>query len=511
MDLDRESNTVSDTDEIETKNKLCSEDEISGVSEKTNEQESPTSSLTITELDTGSRLARQNAGTEDVDFKASAPSRRRSPPLPLLTTRKDYLHDALWRVHQKHVFILTREGKPVYTLHGKKENLLSIFHIIHYLVNLADSCQDEIKSIEAQGRRYVFLVQPHLILAAISKTILSVEQLRMQLSDIYYQVLSIFTFCNTLKAIKRTRSYNLGRLLNGADTLIHCLATADCNDRINKNIFTFLTNSIQILPLQSSIRSSIEDIIKKTCKRLRFLLFVILIIDNQLITLIRKKKHSINSTDFRLIFNYVETLVLSEEGVETRPFCLPRHDTEGYMYAHASHLHKACPACLLFFSSERDDFYDLMAIKKSISKQLKNAEYFSAINGAVAKIKKPLLYPTAIGIPGLKHFLYKPTFLQQLLCAEFSKPCNTLEKFRYLQELYCKLFDRLHNKYCPLKFAYAANKSEITVGWISKEHELYAVFDSSLDQSTVKQYTNKIFKWIRQEFDTLFIYQYQTF
>uniref|UniRef100_A0A1A9Z5M3 Vacuolar fusion protein MON1 homolog n=1 Tax=Glossina pallidipes TaxID=7398 RepID=A0A1A9Z5M3_GLOPL len=511
MDLDRESNISSDSDKIEMKNKLCSENEISGVSEKTNEQESPTTSDTVTELDTGSRLARQIAGTQDVNFEASTPSPRRSSTLPLLMNHKDYLHDALWRVHQKHVFILTRKGKPVYTLHGKELNLSSIFRIIHYLVNLADSRQDEIKSIEAQGRRYVFLVQPHLILAAISKTSLSVDQLRMQLSDIYYQVLSILSFCNTTNATKITRNYNPGRLLNGADTLIHCLATTDCSDRINKNIFTFLTNSIRILPLQSSIRSSIGDIIKNNCKTVRFLLFAILITDNQLITLIRERKHSINPTDFRLIFNYVDTLVLSEEGVESRPFCLPRHDTAGYFSAHISYLSKTCPACLLFFSSKTDEFCDLTAIKKSISKQLQDAEYFSAINGAVAKIKKPLLYPTAIGIPELKHFLYKPTYLQQVLCAEFPKPFSTLEKFRYLQELYCKLFDRLHNRYCPLKFAYEAIKSEIVVGWISEEHELYAVFNSSLEQTTVMQYTNKIIKWIRQEFDTLFIYQYQTF
>lgn len=511
MDLDGESNTSSDSDKSETKNKLCSENEISGISEKTNEQESPATSDTITKLDTSSRLARQIAGTQDVNFEASIPSSRRSSTLPLLMSHKDYLHDALWRVHQKHVFILTREGKPIYTLHGKEQNLSSIFRIIHYLVNLVDSRQDEIKSIEAQGRRYVFLVQPHLILATISKTSLSVEQLRMQLSDIYYQVLSFLTFCNTTNAIKINRNYNLGRLLNGADTLIHCLATVDYNDRVNKNIFTFLTNSIRILPLQPSIRSSIEDIIKKNCKTVRFLLFAILIIDNQLITLIRKRKHSINPTDFRLIFNYIGTLALSEEDVESRPFCLPRHDIAGYLYAHISYLSKTCPACLLFFSWKTDDFCDLTAIKESISMQLQSAEYFSAINGAVAKVKKPLLYPTAIGIPELKHFLYKPTCLQQLLCAEFPKPFSTLEKFRYLQDLYCKLFDRLHNRYCPLKFLYESTKSEITVGWISEEHELYAVFNSSLEQATVMQYTNKIIKWIRQEFDTLFIYQYQTF
>ncbi|KAL9919333.1 vacuolar fusion protein MON1 homolog [Glossina fuscipes fuscipes] len=507
MDLDPESNT-----KVERKIKLCSEDEISDMSDKRNEQESATTSVAITKVDTGSRLARPIAGTQDVDVEVIAPSPRRSSTLTLLTTHNDYLSDALWRVHQKHIFILTREGKPVYTLHGKEQNLSSIFHIIHYLVNLAASRHDEIEAIEAQGRRYVFLVQPHLILAAISRTSLSVEQLRMQLIDIYYQVLSILTFCNTENAFKETRNYNLGRLSNGADTLIHRLATVDYNDRINKNIFAFLTNSVQILPLQSSIRSSIEDIIKKDCKKVRFLIFAILIIDNQLVTLIRKRKHSINSTDFRLIFNYVETLTLSEgESVESRPFCLPRYDAEDYLYAHISYLSKTCPACLLFLSSKTDDFCDLTAIKKSISNQLQKGEYFSAINGAIAKIKKSLLDPTATGIPELRHFLYKPTYLQQLLCAEFSKPFNTFEKFRYLEDLYCKLFDRLHNRYCPLKFVYEANENEIKVGWTSNEHELYAVFDPSLEQTTAMQYANKIVKWIRQEFDTLFIYQYQTF
>uniref|UniRef100_A0A1A9WDW8 Vacuolar fusion protein MON1 homolog n=1 Tax=Glossina brevipalpis TaxID=37001 RepID=A0A1A9WDW8_9MUSC len=506
MDLDAESNTESDTDTIKSRNESCSEEEIPDISETMNERDSPTNSETVTELIGERRLTRQIAGKQNIDVEVMVPSSKRSSSV------KDYLRDPQWRLHKKHIFILTRTGKPVYTLHGNEENLSSIFQLIHNLINLTRSRQDEIESIETNGKRFAFLMQPHLILAAISKTSLSVQQLRMQLSDIYYQVLSILSFCHTTNAYKRAKNYNFGRLLSGAETLIHCLATADYNDRVNKNIFTLLTNSIQVLPLQPSVRSSIGNIIKERCKEVKYLIFAILTIDNELVTLIRRRKHSMNSADFRLIFNFVETLKLSEDRIEMRPLCLPRYgEGGGYLDAHISLMSKSCPACLIFLSLERDQLKDLTAIAKSISEQLETNQYLSAITGAVAKTKRPLLYPTAIGIPELRHFLYKPVCLQQLICAEFSKPFNILEKFRYLEDLYCKLFERLHNTYRPLKLVYEANQSEIMFGWLSPEHELYAVFDASVEQSTVIQYVNKMVKWIQRHFDTLFIYQYETF
>lgn len=94
----------------------------------------------------------------------------------------DHLRNAEWIGESDHVFILSTAGKPIYTLHGNEDKLATIFGVMQALVSVVQSNQDTIMSIHADdGMKIVFLVKPPLILVAVSKSRLSVQQIQLQL------------------------------------------------------------------------------------------------------------------------------------------------------------------------------------------------------------------------------------------------------------------------------------------------------------------------------------------
>uniref|UniRef100_A0A1B0APT4 Vacuolar fusion protein MON1 homolog n=1 Tax=Glossina palpalis gambiensis TaxID=67801 RepID=A0A1B0APT4_9MUSC len=425
----------------------------------------------------------------------------------------DCLHNPTWRFQKKHIFILSEAGKPVFSLHGNEENLASIFGVIQALVSFVQDGQDEIKSIQAKDVQIVFLLKPSLILVAVSRTGFSSAQLEMQLNDVYHQIISTLTFRHLKNVFSKHKGFDLRRLLAGSERLIRHLVLSDSSTgQTNKNVFTFLTNSIRVLPMQASTRLSIVNAIKENCHNHKNLVFAVLIVNNQLITMVRMKKYSINPADLRLVFNLVESSESFKNYDENwTPLCLPRFDENGFLHAHVSYLAECCQACLLLFSVDKDDFFDLSEVKKRITEKLERTQCFPAINEAAIKTKKVKLPTFGSDIPELKHFLYKPKALAQLLCSDFPRPYNTIEGFRHLEATYCNLIECVHSVHRPLKLIYKAKSNEILLAWVTSAYELYAVFEPFAEKSTIIKHVDKLIKGIDKEFDTFFINSHPTF
>lgn len=119
-------------------------------------------------------------------------------------------------------------------------------------------------------------------------------------SDVHNQILSTLTFTQLTKIFQHRKNFDLRRLLEGSERLINNLLLNDSsNKKVTNNVFTFLTNSIRCLPMQTSTRSSIVSAIKDNCGKIKDLVFAILIAKNRLVCLVRMKKFSIHPTDLR--------------------------------------------------------------------------------------------------------------------------------------------------------------------------------------------------------------------
>lgn len=159
--------------------------------------------------------------------------------------------------------------------------------------------------------------------------------------------------------------------------------------------------------------------------------------------------------------------------------------------------------------------------------KLQNSQCLKAINEACDKT----INLQSIGIPEIRHFVYKSKSNAQLICSEITPPYNTLDGFRKLETIYFDIHHRIHNTSRPLKLIYEMNETEIMLAWVryliffvleiahffllclqvTTGYELYAVFEPTIDRNTVTTLVNTLLAWIKKEEDRLFILSAPTF
>ncbi|XP_022222411.1 LOW QUALITY PROTEIN: vacuolar fusion protein MON1 homolog A [Drosophila obscura] len=442
----------------------------------------------------------------------SAKTEDSSSSVALDDDQHDYQHDSVWRGQNKHIFILSEAGKPIFSLHGNEDKLVTLFGVIQALVSFVQLGQDAITSIHAGGIKFAFMQRSSLILVAATRTNMSVQQLHLQLGDVYNQILSILTYSHMTKIFEKRKNFDLRRLLSGSERLFfNLLANDSSSARVSNNIFTFLTNSIRVFPLSTTVRSQITSAIQSNCSKIKNLVFAVLIANNKLIALVRMKKYSIHPADLRLIFNLVECSESFKSSENWSPICLPKFDMNGYLHAHVSYLADDCQACLLLLSVDRDAFFTLAEAKAKITEKLRRSHCLEAINEELQQPFNAKLYQQVLGIPELRHFLYKPKTTAQLLCPMLRHPYKSLQELERLEAIYCGLLHRIHNSSRPLKLIYEVKEREVVLAWATGTYELYAVFEPVVDKATVIKYVDKLIKWIEKEYDVYFIRSHATF
>lgn len=123
-----------------------------------------------------------------------------------------------------------------------------------------DSGKDSLRCIIAGEHRFVFLVKDPLILVGVSRGHNSTQQVLLQLSYVYNQVLSVLTYSTLHRIFKQRRNYDLRRLLSGAEKFLDNLLNMFDNEP------SFLLGAVQCLPLDSVIRDMIAQSIVQHAK-----------------------------------------------------------------------------------------------------------------------------------------------------------------------------------------------------------------------------------------------------
>jgi len=75
-----------------------------------------------------------------------------------------------------------------------------------------------------------------------------------------------------------------------------------------------------------------------------------------------------------------------------------------------------------------------------------------------------------VGIPDLRHFLYKSKSTAQFTSPQYEAPYNTDEEQRRLFGLYQYLHHKIHNAARPLKILFHVGAYETLLGWVSCIH-----------------------------------------
>lgn len=409
--------------------------------------------------------------------------------------------DPSWKKEDRHIFILSSAGKPVYSRYGCEDKLVTLFGVMQALVSFVQDSDDVIQAVNFGGRVLAFLIKGPLILVAVSSKRESVRFLVSQLTYVYNQVVSVLTLTRVTRIFEQRHNYDLRRLLAGSERLIDHLLT------FTETRAEFLLDGVECLPLSNSARDSISNAIVSTCSKIKNLVFAILIAENKLITLIHLKKYSLKPCDIHLIFNMVSTYESLRTAECWTPICLPNFDSSGYLHGHITYLTDDCQACLILLTVDAELFHELSEAKKKITEKLLKNQSITAINNS---LKTPVVTMDAIGITHVKHFMYKCRKSSNILVPPIPSPYKESELLHQYQIVHNSMHEGPGNT-PSLKLVHQHFATEIMIGWITDKFELYVTMDPLASKSIASDSIDKLLKWILKEEDKFFIANVPTF
>ncbi|KAK5872992.1 hypothetical protein PBY51_013642 [Eleginops maclovinus] len=409
-------------------------------------------------------------------------------------SKEEDVSSEAWRSHRKHVFVLSEAGKPIYTRYGTEEALSSTMGVMMALVSVVESEKNTIRSIHADGCKVIFLTKSPLVLVGVSRTSQSDKELLRELQYIYYQIVSLLTLTQLNHIFQHKQNYDLRRLLAGSEYL-----TDNLLHRLDRDP-GLLLSAVTCLPLASSARDTVSSSLQAA--KSKNLVFSILLAGDRLVTLLRKKDQFLHHIDLHLVFNLVGSSSSFREGEGWTPICLPKFNTAGFFHAHISYLEPASQLCLILVSTDREDFFNMSECKQRFLERLSRRTAYQALKDA---LKSPTYSVEHVGIPELRHFLYKSKSSGLYTSPEFPDVYISDSEQERLMGLYQELHSSLHHPTRPLRFFYRCGERENLLAWVTSGFELYLCFSPLGTKALAVAAVTKLLKWIRKEEDRLFI------
>lgn len=376
----------------------------------------------------------------------------------------------------------------------------------------------------------------------------SLRKTRAHLEYLHLQILSIVTGSQLKKIFERRTNFDLRRLLSGAESFVISMLGRVEND------LAMTTSSLCCLKLDPNLRKKVADTLMPTSK-IKDILYIILIANDRVLTLIRPRKHSIHPADLHIILNTINTPSVFNNPAPTSwiPFCLPKFNPAGFVNAFVSFLRTDEPPTTdpsratsptpsasqtrdsdqtsNSGSSDRSSSYkspssslndhgvslvcisggsDVDAIRVWSEKAVKKL----AVEGTLASLVHSFrtgqtVYSVAdLGIPGLRHFVYKARAQVQTTYPVFDDPYDKANDRKRLITLYQTIHDAIHAKSgqeAPLKLQYLRTETECVMGWITQPFELYVAVSPMLPKSAVVGAANAVTRWVKKEESRLFL------
>ncbi|XP_017263505.1 vacuolar fusion protein MON1 homolog B [Kryptolebias marmoratus] len=408
-----------------------------------------------------------------------------------------------WRQHRKHIFVLSEAGKPIYSRYGSEEALSSTMGVMMALVSFVQSGDNVIHSVYSEEHTVVFLQKGPLVLVCVSSSRQSEQQLRGELLYVYYQIISMLTQASISRIFEHKKNYDLRRLLAGSEKILDGLLNLVDSDP------SFLLAAVHCLPLASSLRDSLSQILQKAITP--NLVFSILIAKNQLLTIVQEKTviedSRLEPADVHLLLNLIGASSAFQAGEIWTPICLPLFNPDCYFYAYISYLDPPeCTVCLLLLSTDKEAFYAVAECKRKIEEAM-------AAQNSLSLIAKAQLYSVSqVGVSDLRHFMYKPfdvpdnyRQLTQFTSPEMEAPYSSEEEKMRLLDLYRYMHSRIHSTSRPLKLIYHVAERETLLAWVTSKFELYTCFSPLVTKTCAITAITKLLRWIKKEEDRLFI------
>ncbi|KRZ51252.1 DNA ligase 4 [Trichinella nativa] len=401
--------------------------------------------------------------------------------------------------HDKHVFVLSDAGKPVYTRHCSEEELSSLMGVIQALVSFVSSQNegDELRTIRAGVWTFVFSHRAPLILCLVSRRSDSAEQLSRQLDLVHRQILTVLTQVQLSRIFEERKNFDLRRLLAGTERTLERLILVMETD------FSLLLNAVRCYTLPHSTRETIVQAMSSCCSQPKCIVFAVLLVHDQLVAYSGKKKATLSPSDLALLINLVASNISFKDAESWSPICLPAYDENTFLSAHISYLTENSPACLLLLTAEKDSFFTMSEVRNKIIDKFTRTKALAILNELQQERKRFEI--NELGIPDLIHFIYKHRTKSQFTSMSLSLPYREEYFEKHLFNRYLLIHNFMHSEKHKHNIFYVTGDLENILGWVTTAFEIYAVFNPLITKPEAVSRVEQLMKWIKKEENNLFL------
>ncbi|TDL17259.1 DUF254-domain-containing protein [Rickenella mellea] len=465
-------------------------------------------------------------------------------------------------------YVLTDAGKPVFTSGTKRghDELASAIGLMQAIISVFIDDGDKLRCINAGDTRITFLLRSPLYYVCVSAWREPESVTRSHLEYLHLQILSVVSAAQLRRIFEKRTNFDLRRLLTGAETFLHSLLA-----RLETDL-AMSTSSLLCLKLDAALRTRAAEALVPGSKMKDILYVVLVARERVVTLVRPKKHSVhpsdlhilLNTIHAPSIFDspaswlpiclpkfnpagflhaYVSFPQEEEEegggregeGEPTTPkprIVDPRPDlsveaedvaTPTADRSEATRDKNDAPAELARIEREKGrgervglgfvcvsgggEFESIREWSEGVLKKLETDHVLAGIRSAVRSGSTE--YTAAdVGVPGLRHFVYKSRALVQVTMPVLEEPYRSVEGRRRLVTLYQRLHDAIHAKSGqegPLKLQYIQTERESVMGWITQPFELYICLPPRLPKSAVVGAANAVTRWVKQEESRLFL------
>ncbi|CAF2678825.1 unnamed protein product [Rotaria sp. Silwood2] len=416
----------------------------------------------------------------------------------------DESHITILKSRVKHLFIMSENGKPVFTRYGDEDQLVTFMGVMQTLVSFAELAEsNQLNYLKAGRSRIAFLHKEPFVFVLVTHTYEHSMCIFQQLTYVYNQIISTLTLSRIKQKFKLQPNFDLRRWLSNAEKkLLHNIIDMYEHD------LGMLMTSAKCLILPTNIRNQIGQIVAQTIRGQKDMIFAVILIHGHLVSIARLRNYHLHPSDLHLLINLVSSSD-AFKGVESWvPVCLPRFDPGACFHAHISYLDDSCDVCLVLLTVNPEHFQILSDFKQIINEKLRKINLITQIKFA---LEKDRLLSDEIACNDLRYFAYKSRGLSQYIASKLSKPYTTNEQHVRLFELIRYVYGRLHNPNHQLKIVYFKTENESLLGWLAPGFELHVVFSPFVTMETVILCADRILSYIKREESQLFIIRCEYF
>ncbi|KAG8714724.1 Vacuolar fusion protein mon1 [Ceratobasidium sp. 394] len=320
-------------------------------------------------------------------------------------------------------------------------------------------------------------------------------------------ILTVLTGTQLQKIFERRGNFDLRRLLDGTDPLIHSLTA-----RLSTDLSITLA-SLHTLRVEPGLRLRAAELVLPS-KDTKDVLYVIVFSGDKVVTLVRPRKHSIHPSDLHLLLNTLSAPALrSSSSASWLPICLPKFNPKGFLYCYVSFLDSGDPVQnaeggsgpgigLAIVTPDRDGFEKIRGLADGAEAALVKANMPKLLSQAAQSSPYSV---SELGITGLLHFVYKSRTLVQVTHPQWDPTINQPR----LVTLYQTIHDALHAKSGqqsgPIKLQLIKTDTECVMGWITQPFEIYVAVEPQLAKNAIVGAANAIARWVKKEEAKLFL------